>query len=177
MGIGSGCGLAVCSQDSILKQLISYQYKYLVYISRDVSTFNTCSSIMSSKEPVLPPLDGSLHLFETLDFNMTYNADQPFYSFSPENGRKEIMDITHLEFSRACHRVAHLLRPARQGLENEVVAILTLADIVTTQAITGGLMKAGIAVSSLEIQELNRNLLTFAFKSHSLYLLAFLLRP
>lgn len=93
----------------------------------------------------LPPLDGTVVLPEVIDFHSKNNADLPMYAFS-EDGKNEPTTISFLEFSRACHRVAHALRPNRAGPENQVVAFIALADTVLYQAVTVGLVKAGLVV-------------------------------
>jgi acyl-CoA synthetase (AMP-forming)/AMP-acid ligase II len=92
-----------------------------------------------------PPTDGSVTLPETVDFHRKYNPNVPIYMFSGE-GSSHITEITHLEFGRACDRVAHLLRPGRRGPEREVVAIIALSDNLLYLAVIIGIMRAGLIV-------------------------------
>ncbi|KAF8185526.1 hypothetical protein K438DRAFT_1936968 [Mycena galopus ATCC 62051] len=57
------------------------------------------------------------------------NPSRPFYIYArPES--EEIATITHLEFGRATHRVANILRPNREAQDEEVVAIIAQSDTV-----------------------------------------------
>ncbi len=92
-----------------------------------------------------PPTDGSVTLPETVDFHRKYNPNVPIYMFNGE-GSSHITEITHLEFGRACDRVAHFLRPGRRGPEGEVVAIIALSDNLLYLAVIIGIMRAGLIV-------------------------------
>lgn len=100
----------------------------------------------SSSDPVIPVLDGTISIPEAIDFNLKNNPDQPAFVFSHDNTPNTATTITHLEFSRACHRVAHKVRPGRSGQEGQVVAILALVDTIVYHAIIAGLMQAGFTV-------------------------------
>ncbi|KAG6843004.1 hypothetical protein H0H93_002586, partial [Arthromyces matolae] len=93
--------------------------------------------------PSFPPLDGSVTIPESVDFNLEHNPNLDAFVFS-EEGSAEITEISYLEFGRACHRVAHLVRPGRSGADKEVVAFIALADTIVYQAVTIGLMIAGL---------------------------------
>lgn len=97
------------------------------------------------REPINPPLDGSLTIPEVIDFHSKHNPELPIYVFSPE-GSDEIVQVSYLEFARACDRVAHLLRPHRSGEDKQVVAFIALADTLVYQAVTIGMMRAGLVV-------------------------------
>jgi len=103
---------------------------------------STCS------KPVFPPTDGSVNLPETLDFHTKHNSDKPLYVFTKDDTSNDVTEITFLEFARACHRVAHVVRPNRAGPDGLVVAFMALADTILYQAITMGLIKAGLVVST-----------------------------
>ncbi|KAJ7625856.1 putative aminoadipate reductase [Roridomyces roridus] len=84
---------------------------------------------------VLPPLDCTLSLDEIIDFHISHNNFGAAFSFADAQGC--ITDISHFEFARAAHRVAHILRPRRVGLEglpfpisnrNSSAAVLHLLD-------------------------------------------------
>lgn len=73
------------------------------------------------------------------------NPAGSFYIYAdPES--HELGTITNLEFARATHRVAHLVRPDHQGPDGEVVALLVLADTVLYHAVIAGLMTANFIV-------------------------------
>jgi acyl-CoA synthetase (AMP-forming)/AMP-acid ligase II len=96
-----------------------------------------------------PPLNGSITLPETIDFHLKHNPQLPIYAFN-QDGSDEITEISYLEFGRACDRVAHLLRPQR-GEDRPVVAFIALADTIMYQAITIGMMRAGLVVSRASV--------------------------
>ncbi|KAJ6487165.1 putative aminoadipate reductase [Mycena vitilis] len=90
----------------------------------------------------LPPLDCSLSFDEIIDQHIAHENRSVAFSFSDEFGH--VTDITHLEFARAAHRVAHLLRPERRGPEGQVVGIVALTDVLIYQTIVAGCIKAGL---------------------------------
>ncbi|RDB20740.1 Non-canonical non-ribosomal peptide synthetase FUB8 [Hypsizygus marmoreus] len=99
---------------------------------------------MSRDHPVLPLGDSrALTVAETLDFHLEHNAEYPFYVFSPAEGEQNTI-ITHLEFARASHRAAHLVRPRQEGNSGRVVGVIALVDAMTYQATIAGLIKAGL---------------------------------
>ncbi|KAH7928011.1 putative aminoadipate reductase [Leucogyrophana mollusca] len=90
-----------------------------------------------------PPLDGSLLIPEIVEFNALHNPNVPFYVFEKE-GADELVNISHLEFFRACHRVAHAIRPLRTGPEGEIVALIANSDTVLYHALIIGMIIAGV---------------------------------
>lgn len=95
---------------------------------------------------IVPPADGSLILPDILQFNLTHNPAIPFYYFSQE-GSNLITEISHLEFVQACHRVAHVLRPKREGEDGRVIAIIANVDTILYQTVVMGIILAGLVVS------------------------------
>ncbi|KAG6871961.1 hypothetical protein C0995_014472 [Termitomyces sp. Mi166 len=92
--------------------------------------------------PVFPPIDQDVHLPDVIDFNIANNPKHPFYIFvDPSKGYQV---ITHLEFGRAAHRIAHALRPQRVGRDADVVAILVHTDTILYSTIISGLIVAGL---------------------------------
>ncbi|KAJ7731258.1 acetyl-CoA synthetase-like protein [Mycena metata] len=89
-----------------------------------------------------PPVDCSLNLEEIIDFHIARENRNVAYVFANED--HDITEITHLEFARAAHRVAHILRPQRRGPEREVLAIIALTDVLIYQTIVAGCIVAGI---------------------------------
>ncbi|KAG6883312.1 hypothetical protein C0993_006871 [Termitomyces sp. T159_Od127] len=94
------------------------------------------------REPVFPPLDGSVTIPESIDFNWQHNADFPIFAYTDDSNK--VTEITFLEFGRACHRVSHLVRPGRTGPDHEIVTVIALADTIVYQAVIVGLMIAGL---------------------------------
>ncbi|KAJ7236069.1 hypothetical protein B0H12DRAFT_1256772 [Mycena haematopus] len=91
---------------------------------------------------ILPPLDCSLNVAQILDFHITHENRTAAYSFTDDDGK--ITEISRFEFSRAAHRVAHLLRPQRRGLDGQVLAIVALTDVLLYQTIVAGSIIAGL---------------------------------
>ena len=91
---------------------------------------------------VHPPLDYSVTLAEAVDFNIEHNPTAPIYTFA-EDGKSGVTDISFLEFGRATHRVAHYIRPAREGPDRETIAFVALTDSLLYQAVTLGIVRAG----------------------------------
>ncbi|KAG6902731.1 hypothetical protein C0995_012395 [Termitomyces sp. Mi166 len=102
-----------------------------------------------STPPVLPVLNEDLFVPDAIEFNMANNVTQPFYTFADFDAPGRTKTITHLEFGRAAHRVAHLLRPNRDGADGKVVAVILQADTILYQAIVAGLIVAGYVASTL----------------------------
>ena len=94
---------------------------------------------------VFPPTDYSVTLPETIDFHWKHNPTHPLYVFS-EDGKPERTEITALEFGRATDRVAHYVRPGRTGPDGDVVAVVALSDTLLYQAVSIGIMRAGLVV-------------------------------
>ncbi|KAJ7622608.1 putative aminoadipate reductase [Mycena polygramma] len=90
----------------------------------------------------LPPLDCSLTFDEIIDQHLALENHSVAYSFCDHTGHTT--NITHFEFARAAHRVAHLLRPQRGGADGQVVAIIALTDVLVYQTIVAGCIKAGL---------------------------------
>lgn len=95
-----------------------------------------------------PPLDHS-HLFPDLvNFHMERNPSVPFFVYTNESVPNSLTEISFLEFGRAAHRVAHALRPSRQGPDGEVVMVIANTDTIHYHAIVAGLSVAGWVVRS-----------------------------
>lgn len=93
-----------------------------------------------------PPLDGSISVVPgLLDFHAEHNPNCPWaYLALDEN--HPVTSVSFLEYSRATHRVAHALRPGREGPENERVALLINCDSVLYVAMISGMIRAGLVV-------------------------------
>ncbi|KAJ3740213.1 putative aminoadipate reductase [Lentinula detonsa] len=80
---------------------------------------------------------------QLLQFHYEHNPDQPLYVYS-EDGKATLTEIRNLEFVRACHRAAHIVRPHRCGPNGEVVAVIAQLDTIAYTAVVAGLMLAGL---------------------------------
>lgn len=95
----------------------------------------------------LPPLDGSLPtLPDIADFCAKHTPNKPWLVFPSKNAPHEITSISFLEIVQASHRVAHILRPGREGDEREVIALLLNTDTPLYAAVILGLLRAGFVV-------------------------------
>ncbi|KAJ7623615.1 hypothetical protein FB45DRAFT_681389, partial [Roridomyces roridus] len=71
------------------------------------------------------------------------SPSRPFWVYAtPEDDK--VVTVTQLEFTRATHRVATLLRPDGKGPPGQVVAILAQSDTILYHALLVGLMTANI---------------------------------
>ncbi|KAH9476002.1 putative NRPS-like protein biosynthetic cluster [Psilocybe cubensis] len=93
--------------------------------------------------PTAPPRDCSVTLPEVVDFHIKNNPDYPVWIFN-EDGQSDITKVTYLEYGRACHRVAHKMRPGRRGPEGELIAIVAFSDNLLYNAVSVGLIRAGM---------------------------------
>lgn len=98
-----------------------------------------------SQDPVYAPLDNSVNIPETIEFNWKHNADYPAYVYNGD-GVGHVTEIKHLEFGRACHRAAHALRPGSDTTTRPTVGIVALADVLLYQAVVVGMMRANLVV-------------------------------
>ncbi|KAF8547599.1 hypothetical protein OG21DRAFT_1424483 [Imleria badia] len=89
-----------------------------------------------------PPLDGSLFLPEMIEFNAKHNPTYAFYTFYDERVNA-LRHVSHLEFYRACQRIAHAVHPNRHGPDNTIIAIIANCDTILYQALTMGVIYAG----------------------------------
>ncbi|KIP12212.1 hypothetical protein PHLGIDRAFT_508051 [Phlebiopsis gigantea 11061_1 CR5-6] len=90
------------------------------------------------------PLDESLPTLPHIaDFYATYNHDAPWLMYPFKGLGDRPGTISYGEMARASHRVAHILRPGREGPEREVIAVILNTDTVLYAAVILGLMRAG----------------------------------
>ncbi|KAJ7339194.1 hypothetical protein DFH08DRAFT_748571, partial [Mycena albidolilacea] len=73
--------------------------------------------------------------------NAKRNPSGPFYIYAHPDS-SAIVTITHLEFQRATHRAASLLRRDGEDLDGQVVAIIAQSDTVLYHATLVGIMTA-----------------------------------
>lgn len=96
------------------------------------------------------PLDGSLPtLPDIADFYAKHIPNKPWLVFPSKDASHELTTISFAQMAQASHRVAHILRPGRQGPECEVVAMLLNTDTLLYAAAALGLLRAGFVVSSI----------------------------
>ncbi|KAJ7077669.1 putative aminoadipate reductase, partial [Mycena belliarum] len=86
----------------------------------------------------------SMFIPEAIAYQSRTNPAHPFYVYAKPDPSDEIVTITSLEFARATHRAAHLLRPNRNGADGEVVAIIALSDTTLYEALIVGLITANL---------------------------------
>lgn len=91
-------------------------------------------------------LDQIITIPQLLEIRYKSSPDQPIYVYA-EDSDNRLTEIHYLEFIRACHRAAYLIRPPQSGSDREVVAIIALVDVIVYMAVVAGLMKAGLTVS------------------------------
>ncbi|KAF9073069.1 hypothetical protein BDP27DRAFT_1289576 [Rhodocollybia butyracea] len=91
----------------------------------------------------IPSLNQSTTIPQLLQLHYERKSDQPLYVFA-EEGKQQVTAIQYLEFVRASHRAAHLIRPNRSGLSGQVVAIMALVDTIVYTAVVAGLIEAGL---------------------------------
>ena len=96
---------------------------------------------------IQPPLDGSIKsLPELADLQAKHNPSLPWLIF-PSKDASGTSSISYAGMVEASHRIAHIFRPKREGLESEVVAVILDTDAVLYVAVLLGLMRAGLIVS------------------------------
>lgn len=90
----------------------------------------------------------SLFLPDVVALNSRENPQAPIFVYAKPEPSTEVVTITHLEFGRATHRAAQILRPNREGADGEVVAVIALSDNALYQAVVVGLVTAHLIVRS-----------------------------
>ncbi|KAJ6611012.1 hypothetical protein B0H10DRAFT_1953401 [Mycena sp. CBHHK59/15] len=91
-----------------------------------------------------PPESFPMLIPEAVTSNSQTNPGGLFYTFAELEPSTEVINITHLEFGRATHRAAQILRPNREGSDGQVVAFIALSDTVLYHAILVGLITANL---------------------------------
>jgi acyl-CoA synthetase (AMP-forming)/AMP-acid ligase II len=100
--------------------------------------------------PVFPPTDGSLTFSPGLvDFHAEHNPDRPWTVFPSRADPSQLESITFAELAKATHRIAHRIRPQRQGPEASVIALLINCDAPLYAATMHGMSRAGLVVRAL----------------------------
>ncbi|KAJ7496400.1 putative aminoadipate reductase [Mycena latifolia] len=86
----------------------------------------------------------SMLLAEVVSHNSETTPEAPLYVCAAPTPSTDTVTITHLEFARATHRAAQILRPNRQGSNREVVAVIALSDTLLFHAVVVGLVTANL---------------------------------
>ncbi|KAF8838002.1 putative nonribosomal peptide synthetase [Paxillus ammoniavirescens] len=98
----------------------------------------------ASSTPELPPLDCSLLFPDLINFHMQKNPAFPMFLYADKTVPGASTEISFLEFGRAAHRVAHTLRPSRQGPDGQVVMVIANTDTILHHAVVAGISIAGL---------------------------------
>jgi len=101
---------------------------------------------MAHQDIFPPPTDGSITLPETIGYHTNYHPYESIFIFS-EEGKSEVTTVFYLKFGRAVDRVAHHVRPGREGSGGQVSAFVALVDTLLYHAVTLGIIRAGHIVS------------------------------
>ena len=101
--------------------------------------------MLYSRDLVYPPIDGTVNIPETIQFNWIYNADYPAFVYS-EDGSNHLTEISNIKFGRACHHAAHAIRPGYDTSTRPTVGFISLTDVLLYQAIVIGMMRANIVI-------------------------------
>ncbi|CAL1709603.1 unnamed protein product [Somion occarium] len=98
-----------------------------------------------SNEIKFPPLDWSITVIPGfVDFQAEHNPAGTWAKFPSPERPGEATSVSYLELAKATHRVAHALRPYRDGQEREVVAIIVECDTILYIALLLGVARAGL---------------------------------
>ncbi|KAF7371229.1 Non-canonical non-ribosomal peptide synthetase FUB8 [Mycena sanguinolenta] len=84
-----------------------------------------------------------MNIPQTVAHNCETNPSGSFYIYA-EPSSNELVTITQLEFGRATHRAASIVRPQGAGSDGQVVAVIALSDTVLYHAVLVGLMTANL---------------------------------
>ncbi|KAF9223036.1 acetyl-CoA synthetase-like protein [Gyrodon lividus] len=84
------------------------------------------------------------HKSELLSGIAKKNPTLPIFVYADDQSLHGTTEITFLEFGRAAHRIAHALRPARQGDEGQVVMLIANTDTILHHAAVAGMSIAGL---------------------------------
>ncbi|KAJ6473883.1 hypothetical protein C8R45DRAFT_835129, partial [Mycena sanguinolenta] len=91
----------------------------------------------------IPTSNIAMNIPQTVAHNCVANPSGSFYIYA-EPSSSELMTITQLEFGRATHRAARIVRPQGEGSDGQVVAVIAQSDTVLYHAVLVGLMTANL---------------------------------
>ncbi|TFK50396.1 acetyl-CoA synthetase-like protein [Heliocybe sulcata] len=92
----------------------------------------------------LPPSNGTISLTELVDLRLEHNSDRTYAVFHSDTPDGELRHITYLEWGRAIHRLAHILRPESHYKPRDVVGIVVNCDTLMYSTTIVALMRAGL---------------------------------
>lgn len=121
----------------------------------------------------LPPLDGSVFVLPGfIDFHAEHNPSLPWVLFPSRTGAGPEA-ISFGAFAQATHRMAHALRPDRQGKDGEIVAVIAHCDTILYLALLAGIVRAGLTVricyeSTCELEGLTQSFLGISYVASQL---------
>ena len=99
-------------------------------------------------DAIPPPLDGSLRtLVDFADWHAKHNPGKAWLVFPSNSSSNEVVSLSYSQMNKASHRIAHMVRPNREGHDGEVVALVVNTDIVLYVALLLAVMRAGFVVS------------------------------
>jgi hypothetical protein len=109
---------------------------------------------MRRSAPISAALTTTLTLAEVIDHHAAHNAELTFAFFPAADPADEPERVTYLEYGRATQRFARAVCaggdvPVKRG---EVVGILANVDSLLYMAAVGGLIRAGLTVSTSSFQ-------------------------
>ncbi|TFK51599.1 acetyl-CoA synthetase-like protein [Heliocybe sulcata] len=91
----------------------------------------------------LPAVDGSSSFESFVDFHLSHNPTSAYAVF-PQQSDEEELRVSFLEWGRAVHRAARLLRPGLSASKGEVVALIVNCDTLIYTAVLMGMIRAGL---------------------------------
>ena len=107
--------------------------------------------------PIVPPLDGSITAFPGLaDFQSQHNPDSPWVVYPSRDSPTGAKTVSYKELCDATHRIAHAVRPERNGTEQEVVAVIIHTDALLYVTLLIGMIRAGIVVSISSLKQTSK---------------------
>lgn len=117
--------------------------------------------------PIVPPLDGPITAFPGLaDFQSQHNPDSPWVVYPSRDSPTGVKTVSYKELRDATHRIAHAVRPERNGTEQEVVAVIIHTDALLYVTLLIGMIRAGIVVSISLLKQTSKLKFLFIAVSH-----------
>ncbi|GJE96032.1 acetyl-CoA synthetase-like protein [Phanerochaete sordida] len=97
---------------------------------------------ISHVEP--PPIDGSLSsLLEFADYQATHHGELPWLIYPAQPSSNNLAAVSFAEMVSASHRIAHAIRPRREGTDGRVMAVILHTDAIVYVAVLLGVLRAG----------------------------------
>ena len=103
-------------------------------------------------DAISPPNDGSLGtLVDLAEWHAKHNPNKPWLIVPSASGSPGGRYVTYAQMNDASHRVAHAIRPGREGRDREVVALVINTDAVLYVAVLLGIIRAGFIVRATHL--------------------------